>query len=156
LACDCRAIDIRQLSLRQLPLSLLRQRADTMPEDSDANVVKIVVNKKGCIPLIIRQSMAKETTGLAIEQFPTAFGRLADDVYLSCDEMVEGGIERSQRLFVGYNGAQEILLVHIPVEGLRESGLIVLIARDPGYGFTDAGRAHLKRICDRQRRLLLK
>src|SRR6516162_321165 len=95
-----------QLSPRQRHLRLLRQRADKMPEDSDANVVKIVVNKKSRIPLIIRQSMAKETTGLAIEQLPTAFSRLADDVYLSCDEMVEGGIERSQRLFVGCNGAQ--------------------------------------------------
>ena len=64
-----------------------------MPEDSDANVMKIVVDEEGCIPLIFGQSMAEVTTGLGIEQFPTAFGRVADGVRISRDEMVERGIE---------------------------------------------------------------
>ena len=64
-----------QMSLRQLALGPLRQRGYVMPEDSDANVVKIVIHEEGCIPLIVRQSMAEIATGLGIEQFPTAFGR---------------------------------------------------------------------------------
>jgi hypothetical protein len=40
-------------------------------------------------------------------------------------------------------------------EGLPELSLIVLVAGDPGHRIADAGRAHLKRICDRQRSLLL-
>ena len=64
-----------------------------MTEDSDTNVMKIVVDEEGCIPLILRQSMAELTTGLSIEQFPTAFGRVTDGACLSCDEMVERGIE---------------------------------------------------------------
>ena len=57
-----------------------------MPEDSDANVMKIVVDKEGCIPLILGQSMAEVATGLGIEQFPTAFGRVPDGVCISRDE----------------------------------------------------------------------
>ena len=91
-----------------------------MPEDSDANVMKIVIDEEGCILLILGQSMAEVTTGLGIEQFPTAFGRVADGVCLSCDEMIEGRIERSQRPFVRCNGAQHIPLVHGPAERLHE------------------------------------
>jgi hypothetical protein len=66
------------MSLRQLALGLLRQRGYVMPEDSDSNVVKIVIDEERCIPLIVRQSMAEVATGFSIEQFPTAFGRVAD------------------------------------------------------------------------------
>jgi hypothetical protein len=93
LAGDRCGVDSRQISLRQLALSLLRQGSDAMPEDSDANVMKIVVDGEGCIPLILGQRMAEVTTGLGIEQFPTAFGRVADGVCLSRDKMVERGIE---------------------------------------------------------------
>jgi len=48
-----------------------------MPEDADANVVKIVVHEEGCIRLIIRQSVAELATSLTVEQFPTALGRIA-------------------------------------------------------------------------------
>ena len=64
-----------------------------MPENTDANVMKIVVDEEGCIWLIVRQRMAEVTTGLGIEQIPTALGRVADGVCLSCDEMVKRGIE---------------------------------------------------------------
>src|SRR2546430_3029676 len=133
LARDRRGIDSRQMSLRQLALGLLRQGRYVMPEDSNANVVKIVVHKEGCIPLILRQSMAEMAPGFSIEQFPTAFGRIADSVCLSCDEMVEGRIEGSQRPFVGCNSVQHILLIHTPAEGLHELGLIVPVAGDPGH-----------------------
>src|SRR6266481_8987812 len=90
---DRRGVDSHKVSLRQLALSLLRQGSDAMPEDSDANVMKIVIDEEGGIPLVLRQGMAELTTGLGIEQFPTAFGRVADGVCLSRDEMVERGIE---------------------------------------------------------------
>src|SRR6266403_1391041 len=117
--------------------------------------MKIVVDEEGCIPLILGQSMAEVTTSLGIEQFPTAFGRVADGVCTSRDEMVERRIERSQRPFVGCNSAQHILLVHTPAESLHELGLIILVAGDPGNSIPDAGRAHLERVSDRQYRLLL-
>jgi hypothetical protein len=47
------------MSLRQLALGLLRQRGYVMPYDSDADVVKIVIDEEGCIPLIVGQSMAE-------------------------------------------------------------------------------------------------
>ena len=99
--------------------------------------------------------MAEVATGLGIEQFPTAFGRVTDGVGLSGDEMIEGGIEGSQRPFVRCNGAQHILLVHGPAESLHELGLVVLVVGDPGHSVAEACRAHLEGIRDRQRRLLL-
>ena len=143
------------MSLRQLALGLLRQGDYVVPEDPDANVVKIIIHKESYIPLIVRQSMAEIATGLGIEQFPTAFRRVADGVCVSGDEMIEGRIERNQRPFVRCNGAQHILLVHSPAEGLHELGLVVLVVGDPGHSIADAGRTHLEGISDRQRRLLL-
>src|SRR5260370_18120448 len=99
-----------------------------MPEDSEPNVVKIIIHEKSLMPLIVRQGMAFVTAGLGIEQFQTTFGRVADGAGLSRDEMVVGRIERNQRLLVGRNGAQHILLVHAMTEGLHEAALLVLSA----------------------------
>src|SRR5260370_21937985 len=116
-----------------------------MPEDSDPNVVKIIIHEKSLMPLVVRQSMAFVTAGLGIEQFQTTFGRVAEGAGVSRDEMVVGRIERSQRLFVGCNGAQHILLVHATAEGLHEAALIVLVGRDPRHSVRDTGRAHPSR-----------
>jgi hypothetical protein len=126
-----------------------------MPQDADADVVKIVIHEERCIRLIVRQGVAEVATGLTVEQFPAVHGRVADGVGLSGDEMVEGRIEGSQSLLVLCNSAQHILLVYVPAEGLRELSLIVLVAGNPGHRIADTGRAHLERICDRQRSLLL-
>src|SRR5271163_3236193 len=77
LARDRRGVDGRQMSLRQLALSLLRQGGYVMPKDSDANVVNIVIHEEGYIRLIVRQCMAEVAAGLGVEQFPTAFDRVA-------------------------------------------------------------------------------
>jgi hypothetical protein len=69
-------------------LSLLRQGADTMPEDSNPDIVKIVIGEDGDIPMIVRQRMAEIATRLGIEQFPTALGRVADGIGVSSDEMI--------------------------------------------------------------------
>jgi hypothetical protein len=54
---------------------------------------KIIVSEDGHITLIVRQSMAKIAAALGIEQFPTAFGRVADSVCVSSDEMGKRRIE---------------------------------------------------------------
>src|ERR1700716_4096461 len=105
LARDRGGVDIRQMSLRQLALSLLRQGGYAMPEDADANVVKIVIHEEGWVWLIVRQSMAEVATALGVKQFPAAFGRVTDGVDVSGDEMVERGIEGSQRPLVRCNSA---------------------------------------------------
>jgi hypothetical protein len=64
------AVSIAETSLRQLGLCLLRQGGHVMPEDADANVVKIVIHEEGCIRLIVRQSVAELATSLTVEQFP--------------------------------------------------------------------------------------
>src|SRR6266436_7303408 len=112
-----------------------------MPEDSDPDVVKIVIHEKSLMPLIVRQGMAFVTAGLGIEQFQTMLGRVADGAGVSRDEVVVGRIERNQRLLVGCNGAQHILVVHATTEGLHEAALIVLASRDPRHSVRDTGRA---------------
>src|SRR6266436_5622770 len=87
-----------------------------MPEDSDPDVVKIVIHEKSLMPLIVRQGMAFVTAGLGIEQFQTMLGRVAD-------------------------GAGHILVVHATTEGLHEAALIVLASRDPRHSVRDTGRA---------------
>src|SRR5262249_34273487 len=89
---DRRGVDRRKMSLRQLALGLLCQRGYVMPQDSDANVMKIVIDEERRVRLIVGQSMAEEATGLGVEQLPPAFGRVADGVGVSADEMVEGTI----------------------------------------------------------------
>jgi hypothetical protein len=63
------------MAQRQVALGLLRQRADAVPEDADADVVKIIVHEKRRIPMIVRQSVAAIAAGLAVEQFPAALRR---------------------------------------------------------------------------------
>src|SRR5258708_24020721 len=55
LAGDRCGVDSRQISLRHLALSLLRQGSDAMPEDSAANVITTVVDEEGCLPLTLAQ-----------------------------------------------------------------------------------------------------
>ena len=69
--------------------------------------------------------------------------------------MVEGRIERKQCPFGGCKGAQHILFVYSPTEGLHKLRLIALVSGDLGHSIPDTGRAHLERIRDRQCRLLL-
>jgi hypothetical protein len=45
IAGDRRGVDRGEISLRHLALGLLRQGGHVMPEDSDANVVKIIIDK---------------------------------------------------------------------------------------------------------------
>ena len=80
LTLDRSVVDILQISLRQIALCLLPQGDDMMAEDSDAGVMEIVISEDCYIPLFVRQSMAQVAPGLGIEQFPAAFGRVADGV----------------------------------------------------------------------------
>jgi len=137
---------VLQMSLRQIALCLPRQRGDMMPEDSDADVMELVIGEDGYISLIFRQSVAQVAPGLGVEQLPTTFGRIVDGVWVSRDEIVERRIEGSQGPFVSGNGAQHILLVHPPTEGLHELHLIVRVAGDLGHSIADTGRAYLEGI----------
>src|SRR4029077_13376574 len=108
-----------------------------------------------CILVILRQSMAEIAPSLGIEQIPTAFGRVTDGICLSRDEMIEKRIKGGQRPFVRCNGAEHILLVYGPAEGLQEFGLVILVVRNPRHSITDGCRTHFEGIRDRQCRLLL-
>src|SRR5882724_7874064 len=69
--------------------------------------------------------------------------------------MIEGRVERNECPLITGNSAQHVLLVHATTERLHELLLVVLITGNFGDGIADTGRAHLERVRDRQRRLLL-
>src|SRR5271157_4856522 len=114
------------MSLRQIARRLLRQRDHPMPNDSDTDVMKIVVGKDRDIPLIVRQSVAQVAAGLCVERFPATLSRVANGVFVSRDEMIERRVERHERPLVGGNSAQHVLLVHTATEGLDELPLVIL------------------------------
>jgi hypothetical protein len=64
-----------------------------MPNDANANVMKIVVGKNRNVPLLIGQSVAQIAARLCVEQFPTALGRIAYSILVSGYEMIEGRVE---------------------------------------------------------------
>jgi hypothetical protein len=73
LALDSGVVDSLQICLRQIAFCLPRQGDDVMAENSDADVMKIVISEDSDIPLFVRQSMAQVAAGLGVEQFPAAF-----------------------------------------------------------------------------------
>ena len=100
--------------------------------------------------------MAEVATGLGIEQFPTAFGRVTDGVRVSRDEMIEGRIkEASVRSYAAMALSISCSFTALP-KGLQEFSLVILVARDPRHSITDACRTHFEGVRDRQCRLLLK
>ena len=99
--------------------------------------------------------MAQVAAGLGVEQFPAAFGQVADGVPVSGDEMIERRVERNERPLISGNGAQHVLLVHATTERLHELLVVVLITGNFGDGIADTGGAHFEGVRDRQRRLLL-
>jgi len=80
--------------LRKLMFGLLCQRTNAMSEDPDADVVKVIIGKRRYIALVVRQGVAEVAAGLAIKEFPTPFGRVADSVCVSSDEMVEDVVSK--------------------------------------------------------------
>src|SRR5437588_7711979 len=69
--------------------------------------------------------------------------------------MIERRVERNQRPLISGNSTQHVLRVHATTERLHELILAVLITGNFGDGIADTRRAHLERVRDRQRRLLL-
>ena len=70
-------------------LRLAGQGDDVMPNDADADVVKVVVREVGNIPLGFRQSMALIAAGPCVEKLPAALGGVIDSVCVASDEVIE-------------------------------------------------------------------
>ena len=98
-----------------------------MPDDFDADVMKIIISEDGDILLFLRQSVAQIAAGLGVEQFPATLGLVADGVVVSGDEMIKRRIQRNERPLVSGNGAPHVLLVQVTAERLHELILVVII-----------------------------
>ncbi len=127
-----------------------------MPDDADANIVKVVIHEIGDIPLGVGQRMTFIAATLGVEEFPAAFGIVVDRVRVTRDEMIEWRIERHQRTFVGGEGAQQIGTVDRTAEDVEKCPLVFLNTGKISRHALHRGLAHLHRINDRQCRLVLK
>jgi hypothetical protein len=61
-------------------LGLSRQRDDIVPDDTDADVVKVVIREEGDVPLGFRQRVTFIATRLAVKELPAVLGRFVDGV----------------------------------------------------------------------------
>jgi hypothetical protein len=57
-----------------------------MADDSDADIVEVVVGKDRDVALIVGQSVAQIAARLGVERIPSALGRIADRVLIAGDE----------------------------------------------------------------------
>ena len=76
-------------------LGLTRQGDDVVPEDADADVVKVIVRKGCCIPLLFRQRVAFIAPAFRVEYLPAAFCRIIDGILIVRNEVIERRIERA-------------------------------------------------------------
>ena len=74
-------------------LGLSRQRDDIVPDDADADVMKVIVRKQCDVSLGLRQRMAFIAAGTGVEEIPAAHGRIIDSVLVTGDEAIKGRIE---------------------------------------------------------------
>ena len=109
---DGRAIDSGRVARSDELFGRDGQRNNIVPDDADADVVKVVVHEVRDVSLGVRQRMAFITEGLRVEQFPTALGGVIDGVLVAGDEVIERRIERNQRPLVRGDGTQQIRAVH--------------------------------------------
>jgi hypothetical protein len=87
-------IDVDDLARIDLSLRLTCQRNHVVPDNADADVVKIFIYKEGRIALVLTQSVAFVTTGLGIEKIPASFSGVADRGLVASHEVIERGIKR--------------------------------------------------------------
>src|SRR5712691_12331920 len=99
--------------------------------------------------------MAFIAAATGVKELPAALGGGIHGVLVAGDEMIEGRIKRKLRSFVGRDGAQQVGAVGRAAEDVPERLLVFSDGCDLGHRGVQAGLAHLDRIDDRQRRLLL-
>ncbi len=132
-----------------------RQRDHVVPDDPNADVVKVVVAEVGDVPLGLGQRMAFVAAAMGVEKLPAAFGRIVNGVLVTSDEMIERRIKRNLSTLIGCYGAHQIGAVGWVAENAPEGLLIAVDPCDPGHGALQAVLAHFHRIDDRERRLIL-
>ena len=86
---DGRAIDGRLIARIEELFGLDGQRGNIMPDDADADVVKVVIDEVGDVALLLGQRVALIAAGLRVEKLPAASGRVIDGVLVTGDEVIE-------------------------------------------------------------------
>src|SRR5262249_54280347 len=105
---DCCSVNSARIVRVDELYGLPRQRDDVVADDTDADVMKVVVHEERDIPLVLRQRVTLVAAAAGVEELPAALGRVIDGVPVAGDEVIEGGIERNLRAFVGRDGAQQV------------------------------------------------
>jgi hypothetical protein len=60
-----------------------------VPDDADADVVKVVIREERDVPLGVRQRMTFIAAGLGVEELSATLGRFIDRVLVAGDEMIK-------------------------------------------------------------------
>ena len=72
---------------------LARQRDNVVSDDSDADVVKVVIDKVRDVPRRFRQRMAFIATTAGVKDLPAALGRFIDRVGVTGNEVIKRRIK---------------------------------------------------------------
>ncbi len=117
--------------------------------------MKIIVGEIGWVALLLAQRVTFVAAGLAVEQLPPAAGGGIDRMGLACNVVIERRIEGDLRSFVRRDGPYQVRAVGLRSEGALKISAVPGDRCDPRDGGIEIRLAHLDRIDDRQRRLLL-
>src|SRR5260370_13998524 len=149
------AMDGRRIARLDELLGLARQRDDVVSDNTDADVMKIVVSEDRDVPLGIRQRMTFIAAGLSVEECPTGLGGVVNGVLVAGDEVIEWRIKGYLSAFVGRDGAQQVGTIGRTAKYAVERLLVFLDTRDLRHSRIQVWVTHLNGIDNRERRLLL-
>ena len=96
-------VDSREIVLFDAACRLARKRDNVMPENTDADVVKVKVREVGGVH--IYGGMTAAAVPPRVEKHPAALGGGIDSIRVAGDETVEGRIKRDEGSFIGGDSA---------------------------------------------------
>src|SRR4051794_33960803 len=99
-----------------------------MADDSDADVVEVVVVEVGQIWQRTADRVTKIAARLPVEECPPTLGGVIDRILVAVDEAVERRVERKQRAFVRRDGAQQVGTIWCVAEDLLKGAAIIRYA----------------------------
>src|SRR5262249_11807140 len=135
-------------------LGLASQRHDIMPDDTDADIVKVVVGKIRDISLLFSQCVALVAAATCVKKLPTALGGVIDGVPAAGKKVLEGRRKRTLSWLGRRGGPERAGRVGWSAKDAKKAPPIFLNDCDLCHGRLQVGLTHLNRIDDRKRRLL--
>src|SRR5262249_57020056 len=115
-------------------LGLASQRHDIVPDDTDADIVKVVVGKIRDISLLFSQCVALVAAATCVKKLPTALGGVIDGVPVAGDKVIEGRVKRKLSSLVRRDGTEQVGPVGWSAKDAQEGPPIFLNGCDLCHG----------------------